>query len=120
MANRWTDHQRLHQYTGGHNQAWGGATLNIDNDQLNVNLGGGSFPQPTPTPTPTPAPTYSPGPPYQPGPPTSPVPFPFPHVFRIALGLNGNGTAEWFATSQAGQLEHAYQDAARASGWPVR
>jgi hypothetical protein len=118
-SNRWTDHQRLHQYTGGHNQAWGGATLNIDNDQLNVNLGGGSFPQPTPTPTPTPVPTptYSPGPPYQPGPPTSPVPFPFPHVFRIALGTNGNGTAEWFATSQAGRLEHAYQDGARASGW---
>jgi hypothetical protein len=120
-SNRWTDHQRLHQYTGGHNATWGGSTLNIDNDQLNVNLGGGSFPQPTPTPAPTsapvPGPTYSPGPPYQPGPPTSPVPFPFPHIFRIALAANSDGTAEWFATSPAGTLEHAYQDAAKASGW---
>jgi hypothetical protein len=116
-SNRWTDHQRLHQYSGGHDVTWGGSTLNIDNDQLNVNLGGRSFPQPTPTPTPVPTPTYSPGPPYPPGPPTSPVPFPFPHVFRIALSTNSDGTAEWFATSQAGTLEHAYQDAARPSGW---
>ncbi len=39
-ANLWTNHQRLHQYQGGHNETWGGATLNIDNDQLDVNLGG--------------------------------------------------------------------------------
>lgn len=27
-------HQRIHQYQGGHNESYGGATLNIDNDQV--------------------------------------------------------------------------------------
>jgi Domain of unknown function (DUF1906) len=39
-AAMWTNHQRLHQYQGGHNERWGGATINIDNDQLDVALGG--------------------------------------------------------------------------------
>jgi hypothetical protein len=26
----WSPHQRLHQYTGGHSETWGGVTLNID------------------------------------------------------------------------------------------
>lgn len=26
----WPNHQRLHQYSGGHNETWGGVTLNID------------------------------------------------------------------------------------------
>jgi hypothetical protein len=26
----WANHQRIRQYTGGHNETWGGATLNID------------------------------------------------------------------------------------------
>lgn len=30
----WSDHQRLHQYRGGHNETYGGVTLNIDNDYL--------------------------------------------------------------------------------------
>jgi hypothetical protein len=30
----WSDHQRLHQYEGGYNQTYGGATLNIDGDYL--------------------------------------------------------------------------------------
>ncbi|HEY2506600.1 MAG TPA: DUF1906 domain-containing protein [Streptosporangiaceae bacterium] len=30
----WADHQRLHQYYGGHNETWGGTTINIDNDSL--------------------------------------------------------------------------------------
>lgn len=29
----WSNHQRLHQYRGGHNETWGGVTINIDNDQ---------------------------------------------------------------------------------------
>jgi hypothetical protein len=28
----WTNSQRLRQYTGGHNEQWGGVTLNIDSD----------------------------------------------------------------------------------------
>jgi hypothetical protein len=28
----WPNHQRLHQYQGGHNETWGGVTINIDND----------------------------------------------------------------------------------------
>jgi hypothetical protein len=28
----WPDHQRLHQYAGGHNETWGGARVNIDSN----------------------------------------------------------------------------------------
>ena len=28
----WSDHQRIRQYTGGHNETWGGVSLNIDCD----------------------------------------------------------------------------------------
>jgi len=31
----WSSHQRLHQYDGAHNEAYGGVTLNIDGDYLN-------------------------------------------------------------------------------------
>lgn len=30
--NVWTNHQRIHQYQGGHNETWGGITFNIDSD----------------------------------------------------------------------------------------
>jgi peptidoglycan hydrolase-like protein with peptidoglycan-binding domain len=32
----WVNHERLHQYAGGHNETWGGVTINIDNDYLDV------------------------------------------------------------------------------------
>jgi hypothetical protein len=107
-AAMWTQHQRLHQYRGGHNESWGGATLNIDDDQLDVNLGGQPIPSgPGPTPPPGgPAPPESP-----------PYPFPFPYIFRIALGRNADGRAEWFATGANGRLRHAWQQPARPSGW---
>jgi Domain of unknown function (DUF1906) len=28
----WPGHQRLHQYYGGHNETWGGVTVNVDSD----------------------------------------------------------------------------------------
>ncbi len=28
----WPDHQRLHQYAGGHTETWGGVAINIDSD----------------------------------------------------------------------------------------
>jgi hypothetical protein len=30
----WPNHQRLHQYRGGHNETYGGVTINIDNNML--------------------------------------------------------------------------------------
>lgn len=33
-ATAWDDHQRIHQYRGGHNETWGGVTINIDNDYV--------------------------------------------------------------------------------------
>jgi hypothetical protein len=30
----WPNHQRIHQYRGGHNETFGGVTLNMDNDAL--------------------------------------------------------------------------------------
>ncbi|MGB7588386.1 MAG: DUF1906 domain-containing protein, partial [Solirubrobacterales bacterium] len=33
-ASAWSQHQRLHQYRGGHNETYGGVTINIDNDYV--------------------------------------------------------------------------------------
>jgi hypothetical protein len=33
-ANAWSSHQRLHQYRGGHDETYGGVTINIDNDYV--------------------------------------------------------------------------------------
>jgi hypothetical protein len=45
----WANHQRLHQYRGGHDETYGGATLNIDNDYVDVGgaAGGALFPDGT-------------------------------------------------------------------------
>lgn len=39
----WAGHQRIHQYFGGTDETWGGVTVNIDGDYLDVD-GGGSVP----------------------------------------------------------------------------
>ncbi len=36
----WRFHQRLHQYAGGHNETWGGRTINIDSNWVDVTLPG--------------------------------------------------------------------------------
>jgi Domain of unknown function (DUF1906) len=90
-ATMWTDHERLHQYLGGNNQTWGGLTMNIDLDDLDVNLGGQSA--------------------------QTPPPVPFPFLFRLALGLNSNGSAEWFALSASGTVKHSYQHPIGTSRW---
>jgi hypothetical protein len=33
-AGAWTPHKRIHQYKGGHNETYGGVTINIDNDSV--------------------------------------------------------------------------------------
>lgn len=33
-ADAWGDHQRIHQYRGGHDETWGGVTINIDNNYV--------------------------------------------------------------------------------------
>ena len=30
----WWQNARIHQFRGGHNENWGGDTINIDNDQV--------------------------------------------------------------------------------------
>ena len=32
----WADHQRIHQYRGGHQETWGGVTVNIDNNSVDA------------------------------------------------------------------------------------
>jgi len=59
----WTNHQRIHQFGGGHDETYGGVTLDIDSDALDaavVGAGGQVQPVPAPTPAPTPTPTPSP------------------------------------------------------------
>jgi hypothetical protein len=36
----WPNHQRLHQYKGGHNETWGGVTINLDNDYVDGAVAG--------------------------------------------------------------------------------
>jgi hypothetical protein len=33
-SNVWSDHQRIHQYRGGHDETYGGVTINIDNNYV--------------------------------------------------------------------------------------
>ena len=33
-SNVWTPHQRIHQYQGGHNESYGGVTINVDNNYV--------------------------------------------------------------------------------------
>ncbi len=43
-TNAWTPHQRIHQYRGGHDETYGGVTINIDNNYVDgATVGGGSF-----------------------------------------------------------------------------
>jgi hypothetical protein len=44
----WTPHQRIHQYKGGHNETYGGVTINIDNDSVDGATVGEATLPPTP------------------------------------------------------------------------
>ncbi len=60
----WVDHQRLHQYRGGHNETYQGVTINIDNDYADAATAaagsGSSAAGPAPAPAPAPSLTVSP------------------------------------------------------------
>jgi glycoside hydrolase-like protein len=43
-ASYWSNHQRLHQYQGGHNETYGGVTINIDGDYLDGAVVGSASP----------------------------------------------------------------------------
>ena len=41
----WPNHQRIHQFRGGHNETWGGTTINIDSDYVDgATVGVGTAP----------------------------------------------------------------------------
>jgi Domain of unknown function (DUF1906) len=44
----WAPHRRLHQYRGGHNETYGGVTINIDNDYVDGATFGGASTAPPP------------------------------------------------------------------------
>src|SRR5699024_7083716 len=64
----WADHQRIHQFIGGHNATNGGVTMNIDSNWLDVRTapvppavpGPGQKPAPKPTQKPTKKPSKKP------------------------------------------------------------
>jgi Domain of unknown function (DUF1906) len=41
-ATDWANHQRLHQYQGGHNATYGGVTINIDSDYVDAGAASGT------------------------------------------------------------------------------
>src|SRR3954447_10040021 len=47
-SSAWTPHQRIHQYKGGHNETYGGVTINIDNDSVDGATVGEAALPPTP------------------------------------------------------------------------
>ena len=47
-SNAWTQHQRIHQYRGGHDESYGGVTINIDNDYVDGSTVGEATLPPTP------------------------------------------------------------------------
>jgi Rv2525c-like, glycoside hydrolase-like domain len=54
----WPNHQRIHQYKGGHNETYGHVTLNVDNNYVDAATAGGAVTPaaaPTLTVSPTPA-----------------------------------------------------------------
>lgn len=40
IASNWSNHQRIHQYQGGHDETWGGVTFNIDRDASDATVAG--------------------------------------------------------------------------------
>ena len=54
----WVNHQRIHQYKGGHNETYGGVKINIDSNYVDSTVVGGSG---TPTPPPPTPPTVPAG-----------------------------------------------------------
>ena len=44
----WPNHQRVHQYKGGHNETWGGVTINIDSNYVDGAVVGNAAPPPPP------------------------------------------------------------------------
>jgi hypothetical protein len=53
----WANHQRVHQYKGGHAETWGGVKLNVDDDYVDGPVVGGAAAPPPATPTPPTTPT---------------------------------------------------------------
>jgi hypothetical protein len=47
----WANHQRVHQYKGGHNETWGGVTLNVDDDYVDGPVVGATATPPAAPPT---------------------------------------------------------------------
>jgi hypothetical protein len=41
-ASAWSQHQRIHQYRGGHDETWGGVTINVDNNYVEGATAGGA------------------------------------------------------------------------------
>ena len=48
----WANHQRVHQYKGGHKETWGGVTINIDSNYVDGPVVSGLAPPPPPPPPP--------------------------------------------------------------------
>ncbi len=48
----WPNHQRVHQYKGGHTETWGGVAINIDSNYVDGVVVGNAAPPPPPPPVP--------------------------------------------------------------------
>ena len=55
----WSPGGRMKQFQGGHNETWGGVTINIDRNYLDL-TGSATAPRPRPVPVPVPVPTAAP------------------------------------------------------------
>lgn len=76
-STEWSNHQRIHQYRGGHNETYGGVTINIDSDYLDAATAtGNGAPPPPPPPSLSVSPTSS-------------------GITDLSVGWSGVGLASW-------------------------
>ena len=57
----WANHQRIHQYNGGHNATYGGVTMNVDDDAVDAATANSSTASPSALPSTPPSLSVSPG-----------------------------------------------------------
>lgn len=75
-STEWASHQRIHQYRGGHNETYGGVTINIDSNYLDAATATGNGAPPPPPPSLSASPTSS-------------------GITNLSAGWGGAGLSSW-------------------------
>jgi hypothetical protein len=118
QAGEWTGGRRIHQFSGNVQQSYGGVSMLIDQDYLDVTLAPATpAPQPSPSATTQPSPSGSPQPSPsgspEPSPSASPASSPAATAQASAAVTDGNGSTFVFAV---GPGHHLIEEATTGTG----